>query len=244
MEYVGGCSLDTHHGYVVEYGTDRDVQLVGGASSSLILHSPLSMVKTMDLESLCNWFSQMMELSSPHYLQMVDDLIFCEERPWFHKSEIEYQIIQLSNQDAEEEPWEFDETIDPNQISYVKCLVGTFLTTSIIFMDSIKKTLVNLWHLIGRFYLNDLPNKRFLLSFFLDVDVERVIDGGSWTFHNHLMIEHKLIKGDDLDVVPLDTMNRFVVSGLQLERKMLCLDEDYFTSKQPESIGTGEFIVA
>ncbi|KAM7267486.1 hypothetical protein ACFE04_009652 [Oxalis oulophora] len=116
---------------------------------------------------------------------------------------MEEQITQLSIQDVEEEPWKLDETIDPNQISYFKCLVGTFLTTSIIYVDSMKKTLVNLWHLIGRFNINDLPNKRFLFRFFLDVDVERVIDGGSWTFHNHLMIEHKLTKGDDLDMVPL-----------------------------------------
>lgn len=49
----------------------------------------------------------------------------------------------------------------------------------------------------------DIGEKWFLFRFFHWMDMEQVIKGASRTFNNHLLVFHKLTKGEDSLKVPL-----------------------------------------
>ncbi|MFQ6658908.1 hypothetical protein Gotur_028001, partial [Gossypium turneri] len=51
--------------------------------------------------------------------------------------------------------------------------------------------------------IRDLGEKRYLFQFFHLMDLERVIKGSPWTFNNHLLILHKLQRGEDPLKIPL-----------------------------------------
>ncbi|MBA0878623.1 hypothetical protein Goshw_013947 [Gossypium schwendimanii] len=54
--------------------------------------------------------------------------------------------------------------------------------------------------------ISDLGEKRFLFRFYIEMDIERVIQGNPWTFINHLLVFHRLEKGED----PLQVSLSFV----------------------------------
>ncbi|MBA0710967.1 hypothetical protein Golax_010208 [Gossypium laxum] len=66
-----------------------------------------------------------------------------------------------------------------------------------------RNTMANLCHLLG-VQISDLGNKRYLFKFFYEVDVERVLSGTPWTFNTHLLLLHRLRKGEDPKLVPLE----------------------------------------
>ncbi|MBA0636123.1 hypothetical protein Godav_029878 [Gossypium davidsonii] len=77
------------------------------------------------------------------------------------------------------------------------CLVGCFLTASVIHFSAMKSTMANLWHSIRDVQILDLGERRFLFQFFHIMDMERVLKGSPWTFNNHLLLLHTLQWGED-----------------------------------------------
>ncbi|MBA0554392.1 hypothetical protein Golob_013499, partial [Gossypium lobatum] len=63
--------------------------------------------------------------------------------------------------------------------------------------EAMKSTMENVWHPIRGVQISDLRDKRFLFKFFYRMDLEPVINGAHWTFNNHLMMFHRLEKGED-----------------------------------------------
>ncbi|MBA0584191.1 hypothetical protein Gorai_015016 [Gossypium raimondii] len=92
------------------------------------------------------------------------------------------------------------------EFSMVEC----FLTASIVHFPAMKSTMENVWHPIRGVQISDLRDKRFLFKFFYRMDLERVINGAHWTFNNHLMVFHRLEKGEDPVNVPLLFVNFWV----------------------------------
>ncbi|MBA0709588.1 hypothetical protein Golax_024615, partial [Gossypium laxum] len=92
------------------------------------------------------------------------------------------------------------------EFSMVEC----FLTASIVHFPAMKSTMENVWHPIRGVQISDLRDKRFLFKFFYRMDLERVINGAHWTFNNHLMVFHRLEKGEDPVKVPLLFVNFWV----------------------------------
>ncbi|MBA0551020.1 hypothetical protein Golob_021924 [Gossypium lobatum] len=45
--------------------------------------------------------------------------------------------------------------------------------------------------------ISNLGEKRFLFWSYVEVDIARVIQGSPWTFSNHLLVFHRLEKGED-----------------------------------------------
>ncbi|KAA3479129.1 reverse transcriptase [Gossypium australe] len=82
-------------------------------------------------------------------------------------------------------------------------LVGCFLTASIIHYPAMRSTLANLWHPVRGVHIRDIGEKRFLFQFYHIMDMNRVLKGAPWIFNNHLLILHKLLKGEDPLKVPL-----------------------------------------
>lgn len=89
---------------------------------------------------------------------------------------------------------------------YENCLVGRFLTSSVVHFQAMRSTLANVWHPIGGVSIIDLENRRFLFRFYNTVDVDRVDRNGLWNFNSHLLMTHRLGKGDDLLNVSLTTV--------------------------------------
>ncbi|MBA0643755.1 hypothetical protein Goklo_028017 [Gossypium klotzschianum] len=83
------------------------------------------------------------------------------------------------------------------------CLVGCFLTASVIHFPAMRSTMANLWHPVKRAQILDLGEEMFLFKFFHKMDLERVLKGSPWTFNNHLLMLHWLEKKEDPLKVPL-----------------------------------------
>ncbi|KAK5772713.1 hypothetical protein PVK06_049007 [Gossypium arboreum] len=77
------------------------------------------------------------------------------------------------------------------------CLVGCFLTASVVHFPAMRNTMANLWHPLEGVQISDLGDKRYLFNFFNEVDIHRVITGSPWTFNNHLLIFHRIKENDD-----------------------------------------------
>ncbi|MBA0590439.1 hypothetical protein Gorai_019144 [Gossypium raimondii] len=83
------------------------------------------------------------------------------------------------------------------------CLVGCFLTASVIRFPTMRNTMTNLWHLVKGVQISDLGEKMFLFKFFREIDMERVVNETPWTFNNHFLMIHCLEKGEDSLKAPL-----------------------------------------
>ncbi|MBA0849139.1 hypothetical protein Goshw_012043 [Gossypium schwendimanii] len=60
--------------------------------------------------------------------------------------------------------------------------------------------------------ISDLGEKRFLFWSYVEVDIARVIQGSPWTFSNHLLVFHRLEKGED----PLQVLLYYVDFWVQV----------------------------
>ncbi|KAK5795343.1 hypothetical protein PVK06_036605 [Gossypium arboreum] len=83
-------------------------------------------------------------------------------------------------------------------VVYDLCLVGCFLTTSVIHFPIMRSTMANLWHPLRGLQISDLGDKRFLFRFFHKMDIDRVLNKDPWAFNNHLLVIHRLEGGEDL----------------------------------------------
>ncbi|XWS52451.1 hypothetical protein CRYUN_Cryun11dG0071500 [Craigia yunnanensis] len=57
---------------------------------------------------------------------------------------------------------------------------------------AIKNTLAYIWRPMKGVCIKNLSPSLFLFQFFHEMDVERVIKGGPWTFNQHLLLFFKL----------------------------------------------------
>lgn len=68
------------------------------------------------------------------------------------------------------------------------CLVGRVLTNKNIIFWALKHTLASVWRLIRGVSIKESGPNLFLFQFYHEVDFERVVDGGPWTFNTDLLI--------------------------------------------------------
>ncbi|MBA0600113.1 hypothetical protein Gorai_006311, partial [Gossypium raimondii] len=106
--------------------------------------------------------------------------------------EMERVMVELSLDGGEDEGWKVDLDRPKRLTGDDLCMVGSFLTASVIQFQAMKTTLVNRWHPYGG------------------------------TFNGHLLVFHRLRRGEDPLVVPLVFVDFWVQihglpSGLILE---------------------------
>lgn len=75
---------------------------------------------------------------------------------------------------------------------YSLCLVGTFLTDRPINFLIMKHRMASLWRPGSGLFIKDLGSKLILFRFYHHHDLRWVMDGGPWTFDNHLLVLHVL----------------------------------------------------
>ncbi|KAK5844774.1 hypothetical protein PVK06_000915 [Gossypium arboreum] len=117
---------------------------------------------------------------------------------------MEDSIAGLSLDDEEDETLQLEVEELNQEISYENCLVGVFLTSSVVHFQAMRSTLASVWHPIRGVSILDLGRERYLFRFYHEVDAERVMKSGPWNFNSHLLILHRLKPREDPLVVQLN----------------------------------------
>ena len=89
------------------------------------------------------------------------------------------------------------------KIDFRFCLVGRFLTDKVINFPAMKNTMAALWRPGKGICIKDLTPTLFLFQFFHEIDIQRVIDSGPWTFDQHILIAKRLGESEQPQMVPL-----------------------------------------
>ncbi|KAK5785675.1 hypothetical protein PVK06_040280 [Gossypium arboreum] len=116
---------------------------------------------------------------------------------------MERGIEDLSLDDGEEEAFSMPGEAEEQNAMYSFCLVGCFLTISVVHFPAMRNTMENIWHPLEGVHISDLGEKRFLFKFFNELNISRVITSAPWTFNNHLLIFHRIQENEDPMFVPL-----------------------------------------
>ncbi|MBA0846029.1 hypothetical protein Goarm_022765, partial [Gossypium armourianum] len=77
--------------------------------------------------------------------------------------------------DEEEDAFCEDALVVDNEYKY--CLAGLCLIDSTVHFLSLRNTMAELWHPIGGIFISDLGERRCLLRFFHDIDINRIQPG-------------------------------------------------------------------
>nr|DAD38903.1 TPA_asm: hypothetical protein HUJ06_013225 [Nelumbo nucifera] len=83
------------------------------------------------------------------------------------------------------------------------CLVGRFLTDKSINFNVMKHQMASIWHPGKGVCIKDISDQRFLFQFFHSVDLKRDLEGGAWTYDNHVLFLHHLKPGEIPNQIPL-----------------------------------------
>lgn len=116
---------------------------------------------------------------------------------------MERGLADLSLEDGEQEALFIPVEVEAHSTVYSFCLVGWFLTATIVNLPAIRNTLPNIWHPLEGAQNSDLGEKRFLFKFFNEVDIHRVLTEALWTFNSHLLIAHMIQENEDPLSIPL-----------------------------------------
>lgn len=73
--------------------------------------------------------------------------------------------------------------------------IGSFLTDRPINVLAMKNIMAAIWRPVKGVWIKELGPNLFIFQFFHELDLERVINGGPWTFEQHLLIFSKLENG-------------------------------------------------
>ncbi|KAG8489932.1 hypothetical protein CXB51_015974 [Gossypium anomalum] len=119
-------------------------------------------------------------------------------------------IADLNLNDGEEDAFSLLVDSEEQNVMYNFCLVGCYLTASVVHFPAMRNTMANIWHPLEGVQISDLGEKHFLFKFFNKMDISRIISGTHWTFNNHLLIFHRLVEGEDPMSVPLVFANRWI----------------------------------
>ncbi|MBA0736498.1 hypothetical protein Gogos_010047 [Gossypium gossypioides] len=104
-------------------------------------------------------------------------------------------MANLNLDEGEEEAWIFKEETRLAKSTFEYCIMGCFLTVSVVHFQAMRNTMTNLRRPLGGVTILDLGEKRYLFKFYNPLDLDRVINGTPWTFNNHLLV-FNLLKED------------------------------------------------
>ncbi|MBA0708889.1 hypothetical protein Golax_023971 [Gossypium laxum] len=96
-------------------------------------------------------------------------------------------MANLNLDEGEEEAWIFKEETGLAKSTFEYCIMGCFLTASVVHFQAMRNTMANLRRLLGGVTILDLGEKRYFFKFYNPLDLDRVINGTPWTFNNHLL---------------------------------------------------------
>lgn len=90
------------------------------------------------------------------------------------------------------------------------CLVGRFLVNRPVQLNSMKKRMSEVWRPVKGVAVKEAQPGLFLFQFFHKLDMEEILNGGPWTYDNHMLVLEKLKVGAPLKEVQLFHLNLWV----------------------------------
>lgn len=143
--------------------------------------------------------------------------------------------IHLSS-DEEEELILDEGSVQPGDVGADLCLVGRFLTDQPINFNLMRSHMASIWRPGKGVYMKSIGDGRFLFQFFHALDIQRIEEGGPWSFNNIPLILHRLQRGEFPTRVPLNKLSFWV--------QIHDLPAGYITEGIGKQLGSfiGEFI--
>lgn len=92
--------------------------------------------------------------------------------------------------------------------SYV--LIGKFLTEKNINFIAMQNVLATLWRPKEGMEVHDIGGMRYSFVFFHKLDIQKVIEGGPWTFEQATLILYQLEDGEDPNTVQLQNVDMWI----------------------------------
>ncbi|MBA0661598.1 hypothetical protein Goklo_005875 [Gossypium klotzschianum] len=80
---------------------------------------------------------------------------------------MEKEMAGLSIEDGEEEAWFLPIDVESQKLIYELCLVGCFLTASVVPFPAMRNTMAKLWLPLGGVQISDLGEKHYSFKFFM-----------------------------------------------------------------------------
>lgn len=124
------------------------------------------------------------------------------------KKTIEEDYANMSLNDEGDEGLILEETnVEVAKTDLSFCLVGSFLTNRKINFQAMQDTLASIWRPVKGVYMEETntPNL-FMFKFFHELDVQRVLDDGPWSFNNQALMVKRLELGERLSDIQLSEM--------------------------------------
>ncbi|XP_074347634.1 uncharacterized protein LOC141686500 [Apium graveolens] len=128
------------------------------------------------------------------------------------KIPIEEEYANLSINDEDEGGLILEEAgEDVPTTEFDLCLVGSFVTTRKINFVAMQDTLSAIWRPVKGIYMEEtvIPNL-FLFKFFHELDMQRVLDDGPWTFNNQALMVKRLEMGEQLADIKLKELYMWI----------------------------------
>lgn len=88
-------------------------------------------------------------------------------------------------------------------VNYELSLVGRFLTDRVIRFNVMEDRMAAVWRPGKGVFIKDLGQGRYMFQFYHKLDMLRFLNGGPWTFDNHMSILGVIQVGDILAQIPL-----------------------------------------
>lgn len=89
-------------------------------------------------------------------------------------------------------------------------LVGKFLTEKNINYHAMQNVMAGLWRPKEGMEVYEMGGQRYSFVFFHKLDLQKVIDGGPWSFEQAMLIYHQVEEGEDPIAVPLQQVEMWV----------------------------------
>lgn len=89
-------------------------------------------------------------------------------------------------------------------------LVGRFLTEKNINYNAMQNVMAGLWRPKEGMEVYDMGDLRYSFVFFHALDIQKVIEGGPWSFEQAMLVYHQVQDGEDPTAVPLQHVEMWV----------------------------------
>ncbi|XP_074352886.1 uncharacterized protein At4g02000-like [Apium graveolens] len=122
---------------------------------------------------------------------------------------LEEAYSKLSLENGDEDFGLVLEDVPENSVKqdYNRCLVGRFLTNRKVNFMAMQDTLASIWRPVKGVFMEetDQPNI-FLFKFFHDLDMQRVLNDGPWTFNQQVLLIKRLNVDEQLKDIKLSEL--------------------------------------
>lgn len=125
------------------------------------------------------------------------------------KPALEDLYARLSIEGEDDGGFVIEETyIQPKKESYT--LVGHFLTEKNIKFHAMQNVMASVWRPKEGMEVHDLGDYRYSFVFFHMMDLQKVMDGGPWSFEHSMLVYDKMVAASDPKTMKLNDIDIWV----------------------------------